>query len=157
MGIAMFYHLTRSTAEATLATILPKAMAAGWRVMVRGTDVAALKRLDAQLWLGPEDGFLPHGLQGGAHDADQPILLGLDAIGNAAQGLVLIDSAETDPAEAAPLERVWVLFDGADEAALTKARGLWTRLTGAGLAAQYWSEDSGRWEKKLEKAATVKA
>ncbi|EKD59541.1 MAG: hypothetical protein ACD_54C01284G0003, partial [uncultured bacterium] len=29
----------------------------------------------------------------------------------------------------------------------------WTGLTGAGLAAQYWSEDGGRWEKKTEKAA----
>ena len=26
-------------------------------------------------------------------------------------------------------------------------------VTGAGLGAQYWSEDGGRWEKKQEKAA----
>ena len=153
MGIAMFYQLSRSSPEATLATILPRAMAAGWRVMLRGTEQEALNRLDAQLWLVPDDGFLPHGLQGGAHDADQPILLGLGAIGNAAQGLVLIDSAETDPAEALSLERVWVLFDGADDTALAHARGLWKRLTGAGMAAQYWSEDGGRWEKKADSAA----
>jgi DNA polymerase-3 subunit chi len=155
MGIAMFYHLTRSTPEDTLATILPRALAAGWRVMLRGTDQAALNRLDAQLWLDPEDSFLPHGVQGGPHDADQPILLGTGAIGNSAQGLVLLDGAATDPAEAMALERVWVLFDGADPAALASARGLWTRLTAAGLAAQYWSEDGGRWEKKSEKAASV--
>ena len=153
MGIAMFYHLTRSTPEATLATILPRAMAAGWRVMLRGTDIAALRRLDAQLWLGPADGFLPHGLDGGPQDADQPILLGQGAISNAAQGLVLLDSAETDPREAMALERVWVLFDGGDTAALAQARALWKRLTGAGMAAQYWSEDSGRWEKKADSAA----
>lgn len=156
MGIAMFYHLTRSTPEATLFTILPRALAAGWRVMLRGTDMAALKRLDAQLWQGVDDGFLPHGLQGGAHDADQPILLGTGAIGNAAQGLVLLDAAETDPAEAMALERVWVLFDGADPTTLAHARGLWTRLTNAGIAAQYWSEENGKWQKKAEKpAATV--
>jgi DNA polymerase III subunit chi len=153
MGIAMFYQLTRSTPEATLATILPRALSAGWRVMLRGTEQAALNRLDAQLWLGPEDEFLPHGLQDGPHDADQPILLGKGAIGNAAQGLVLIDSADTDPAEAMALERVWVLFDGADADALAKARALWTRLTNAGMAAQYWSEEGGRWEKKAEKPA----
>ena len=155
MGIAMFYQLTRSTPEATLATILPRALQAGWRVMLRGTDMATLKRLDAQLWQGPEDGFLPHGLQDGVHDADQPILLGTGTIDNAAQGLVLLESAETDPAEAMALERVWVLFDGADPATLAHARGLWTRLTTAGMAAQYWSEDGGRWEKKAEKAATA--
>ena len=151
MGTAMFYHLTRSTPEQTLAMILPRALAQGWRVMLRGTDVAGLNRLDAQLWHGPDDGFLPHGLAGGDHDADQPILLGTGAIGNAAQGLVLVDGADTVPDEALGLERVWAVFDGADEAAVAKARGLWTRLTGAGMSAQYWSEEGGKWEKKAEK------
>ena len=149
----MFYHLTRSTPQETMATILPRALSAGWKVMLRGTDIEALKALDAALWLHPDDSFLPHGLAGGAQDADQPILLGQGAIANAAQGLMLVDGAETTPTEAEALERVWVLFDGADEAALAGARRLWSSLTGAGLAAQYWSEESGRWEKKTEKAA----
>ncbi len=149
----MFYHLTRSTPQETMATILPRALSAGWNVMLRGTDPAALAALDAALWLNPDDSFLPHGLAGGPHDADQPILLGQGAITNAAGGLMLIDGAETTPAEAEALQRVWVLFDGADEAALNGARRLWTTLTSAGLAAQYWSEESGRWEKKTEKAA----
>ena len=151
MGTAMFYHLTRSTPAQTLAMILPRAMAQGWRVMVRGTNPAALDRLDAQLWQGPDDGFLPHGMAGGGFDADQPILLGTGAIGNAAQALVLLDGADTAPDEALELERVWALFDGADDAAVAQARGLWTTLTAAGMPAQYWSEESGKWEKKAEK------
>ena len=149
----MFYHLTRSTPHETMATILPRALSAGWKVMLRGTDGAALTALDAALWLHPDDSFLPHGLAGGPHDAAQPILLGQGAIANAAEGLMLIGGAETTPAEAEALQRVWVLFDGADEAALSGARRLWTTLTSAGLAAQYWSEESGRWQKKTEKAA----
>jgi DNA polymerase-3 subunit chi len=162
MGIAMFYHLTRSTPVATMATILPRALQAGWKVMLRGTDRSLIEGLDAALWLLtndqllPHGSFLPHGLEGGPHDADQPILLGLGAIGNGAQALMLVDNAITDFDEAAPLQRVWVLFDGGDEQALAGARRLWTKLTGAGLAAQYWSEESGRWEKKSEKAAVVK-
>lgn len=151
MGTAMFYHLTRSTPLQTLSMILPRATGQGWHVMLRGTDVAALDRLDAQLWQGPDDGFLPHGLAGGDHDADQPILLGRGAIANAAKGLVLIDGAETSPDEAMRLERVWAIFDGADDAAVAMARGLWTRLTTAGMPAQYWSEAGGKWEKKAEK------
>ena len=151
MGTAMFYHLTRSTPAQTLAMILPRAMAQGWRVMVRGTNPAALDRLDAQLWQGPDDGFLPHGMAGGGFDADQPILLGTGAIGNAAQALVLLDGADTAPDEALELERVWALFDGADDAAVAQSRGLWTTLTAAGMPAQYWSEESGKWEKKAEK------
>jgi len=149
----MFYHLTRSTPEETMATLLPRALSQGWRVMLRGTDKAALATLDTALWTQADDSFLPHGLAGGPHDAAQPILLGQGAITNAAQGLMLVDGAETTPVEAAALQRVWVLFDGADEAALAGARRLWTTLTSAGLAAQYWSEESGRWEKKTEKAA----
>jgi len=149
----MFYHLTRSTPQDTMATILPRALSQGWRVMLRGTDEAALQALDTALWTHADDSFLPHGLAGGAHDADQPILLGQGAIANAAQGLMLVDGAVTTPEESAPLQRVWVLFDGADEAALNGARLLWTTLTSAGLAAQYWSEESGRWQMKTEKAA----
>ena len=151
----MFYHLTRSTPQETMATILPRALSAGWKVMLRGTDAATLQALDTALWLNPEDSFLPHGMAGGPHDADQPILLGQGTITNAAEGLMLIDGAETTPAEAEALQRVWVLFDGADDVALNGARRLWTTLTAAGLAAQYWSEDGGRWEKKTEKLAKV--
>ena len=76
MGTAMFYHLTRSGPEEVLALILPRAMAAGWRVMLRSPDAARRERLDARLWLEPEEGFLPHGVEGGPFDAEQPVLIG---------------------------------------------------------------------------------
>lgn len=154
MGTAVFYHLTRSGPEETLATILPRALAAGWRVMIRSPDMARLERLDGKLWLDPEDGFLPHGLAGGAFDAEQPVLLGARAATNAAQALALLDGAEPLAGEHT-LERIWVLFDGADDAAVQAARGLWTRLTGEGMSAQYWSEESGRWAMKTEKKAAI--
>lgn len=147
----LFYHLTRSTADETAATLLSRASDRGMRVMVRGSDAAALDRLDARLWVDPEDGFLPHGLAGGPHDAGQPILLGTGPVANDATALMLIDGADVPEDEARGMERVWILFDGADPAALNHARGQWTRLTAAGLPAQYWSEEGGRWEKKAAK------
>lgn len=146
----MFYHLTRSTAEDTLRTLLPRALARGWAVMLRGTDRARLAALDLALWRVPDDGFLPHGLEGGPRDARQPVLLGTGPVVNGAEALMLVDGADTTPDEARPLERVWILFDGEDEAQLARARGQWKSLTAAGLAAQYWSEASGRWEMKAE-------
>lgn len=154
MGIVMFYHLTRSGAEQTLRLLLDRALGQGWRIMIRSPDPATLERLDARLWMHPEDGFLPHGLEGQATDADQPVLLGQGPVVNGAKGLMLLDGAEADPTEAAAMERVWILFDGADPGQLGKARAYWKRITDAGMAAQYWSEESGRWEKKAEKAAT---
>lgn len=154
MGMVMFFHLMQSAPADTLAVNLPRALGQGWRVMVRGTDLAALDLLDQALWLkGGDDGFLPHGLEGGPHDADQPVLLGLGQPANGAKVLALVDGAEATDAEIAAMERVWVLFDGNDQARLQAARGQWKAMTTAGHASQYWSEDSGRWEKKAESAA----
>lgn len=151
MGVVMFYHLTRSSPEETLMMLLTRALGQGWRVMVRGGDRAALERLDGRLWQGEPTGFLAHGMQGGPHDADQPVLIGSGEISNGAKGLFLLDGADVTVAEASGLERVWLLFDGSDGGQLTAARGKWKRLTDAGVPAQYWSEESGRWEKKAEK------
>lgn len=145
----MFYHLTRRPMEDTLSMLLGKARQAGWRVVVRGEEPARLTWLDEKLWLGDEAGFLPHGLEGGPHDALQPVLLTTRRqVPDGIACLMTVDGAETDAAEVAALERTCVLFDGNDAAALERARGQWKALASAGASAEYWSEDSGAWEKK---------
>lgn len=154
MGVVMFYHLTRSTSAEMLGINAPRALAQNWRVMVRGTSGVALERLDEALWLaGGEDGFLPHGLESGPKDADQPVLLGQGAGVNGAKVLALIDGAMASDAEIATMERVWVLFDGGDDASVQAARNQWKAITAAGHVAQYWSDETGRWEKKAESVA----
>ncbi|WP_209832888.1 DNA polymerase III subunit chi [Ruegeria sp. HKCCE3926] len=151
MGAVYFYHLTRKPLEHTLPVLLDKARQAGWKIAVRGTDPARMDWLDEKLWLGPEDGFLPHGREGGPHDAEQPILLTTSAEApNGAVCVMAVDGAPVEPEEVSALERVCILFDGNDDMAVQHARGQWKALTGAGCAAQYWSEESGRWEKKAE-------
>lgn len=151
MGEAYFYHMTRTPLEATLPVLLAKALEAGWRVAVRGPDPARLDWLDQKLWLGPDDGFLPHGRAGSTHDADQPVLLteGGEAA-NGANCLVAVDGAEIEAGEVAAMVRVMILFDGNDPAALECARGQWRTLTGAGVKAKYWSQQEGRWDMKAE-------
>ncbi|MFK7868051.1 MAG: DNA polymerase III subunit chi [Roseobacter sp.] len=151
MGTALFYHLTRKPVEQTLPMLLEKSLAAGMRVVVRGTDEARLDWLDEKLWVLSDDSFLPHGRAGGAHDPDQPILLTTGAeVPNAATCLMSVDNAEVTPEDARQMERVCVLFDGHDEQALSRARSQWAALKEARIKAQYWSEESGRWEKKAE-------
>ncbi len=150
MPLVMFYQLSVSTAEDTLSALLPRAVEQGWRVMVRGTDPARLDRLDDKLWLGADDGFLPHGREGGPHDADQPVLIGQGPAANKADALALIDGAAATEAEILQMQRVWLLFEKADETRLADARARWKALSAAGVAAQYWSDESGRWEKKAE-------
>ncbi|WP_071797148.1 DNA polymerase III subunit chi [Natronohydrobacter thiooxidans] len=151
MGKAMFYHLTHSTLEATARTLLLRALDQGWRVALRGRDRAVLERLDMALWTDDKAGFLPHGLAGGPHDADQPVLLTTDSTApNAPQGVMAVDRAPITPEEVAGLERLWVLFDGQDETAVQNARSDWKAMTAAGVLAEYWSEEGGRWEKKAQ-------
>ncbi|MHA6323566.1 DNA polymerase III subunit chi [Roseivivax sp. CAU 1753] len=153
MGAAYFYHLTRRPLEETLPVLLEKSLAAGWRVAVRGRDAARMDWLDQRLWLGAADGFLPHGLAGGPHDARQPVLLltgGAEAANDPAC-LMTVDGADVDAREVARMARVCVLFDGNDPAAVQAARVQWKALTDAGCSAQYWSEEAGRWEMKAER------
>ncbi len=152
---AVFYHLIRSGLEDTVTTTVTRALGAGWRVMIRAPDAGLLAQLDAKLWLGPEDGFLPHGLQGGPQDADQPVLLGPGDVTNGAKGLMLLAGADAVQTEVTTLERLWVLFDGADPDAVAVARQRWTTFTSWGLAAQYWSDESGPWVKKTERPAAM--
>lgn len=153
MGAALFYHVTRSPVEEVVVTLLTRALAQGWRVDLRGADPARMAALDDRLWQGPPEGFLPHGRAGGPHDARQPVLLTTGAAARAAndpQAVMAIDGAPVTPEDLAAHERVWILFDGNDPAAVDAARGQWRALTGAGAKAQYWSEAQGRWEKKSE-------
>ena len=149
----MFYHMTRRPLEEVLPALLDRALGAGMRVVVRGTDPDRMDRLDRLLWQGEDESFLPHGLAGGPHDALQPVLLTTGpAIPEAAACLMAVDGAEVRPDEAARLDRACILFDGGDAGAVEKARAQWRALTAAGIPAQYWSEESGPWKMLRESA-----
>ena len=150
MGALLFYHLTRRPLEHTLRQLVERALAGGMRIAVRGTDEERLRELDDALWAVPEESFLPHAMAGGGRDARQPVLLTTDWAGNGATCLMAVHGAEVTAEEVASMARSCVLFDGRDGAAVAEARGQWKRLTGAGCAAQYWSEEGGRWEMKAE-------
>lgn len=151
MAEVFFYHLTQTPLEVTLRLLLEKSRAAGWRVALRAQSDALLDQLDRALWAGPDDGFLAHGRDGGAHDADQPILLTLSqSAANQPDCLVTVEGAPIAPEEVAGLKRAMILFDGHNTTALQTARAQWKALTEAGVKAKYWSEETGRWEMKAE-------
>lgn len=132
--------------------LLGKARQAGWRVAVRGSRDDRLKWLDEKLWLGPEDGFMPHGLSGTGFDADQPILLTSGGeVPNGAACLMSVDGAGVTTDEVMQMERVCVIFDGNDPEAVNHARSQWKALSDQECSLQYWAQEAGRWVKKAEK------
>lgn len=147
---ALFYHVTQSAVEEVVTTLLTRALGQGWRVELRGRTAQVMDWLDEKLWLGPDEGFLPHGRAGGPHDDLQPALLTTGPVPGDFAAVMALEGAEVTPEEVAARERVWILFDGRDEMAVQGARTQWKALTAAGAKAQYWSEEGGRWEKKAE-------
>jgi len=149
MSDILFYHLTQSPVEATLPNLLERSLERGWKVCVRGTDQARLEALDRHLWTYREEGFLPHGLSGGANDVLQPIVLTLEnAIPNEAEVLMLLDGAWDEPEVLKGFERVCVFFDGNDPVAVQEARANWTKLKDAELSLKYWAQEDGSWVQK---------
>ena len=82
MGAVYFYHLTQHPLETTLPVLLQKAVAAGWRTEVRGTDAARMAWLDERLWVQQTDGFLPHALESEAEASESPVVLSTEPVDN---------------------------------------------------------------------------
>ncbi len=145
-----FYHLTGAPLEQTLPRLLATSLGRGWRVLVHGANPERLAFLDTLLWTRPEDGFLPHGLEGQGNEAEQPVLLsGSGDNANAANVLMLIDGAPLDPAGMAAFDTVALLFDGNDPDAVQQARQNWKTVAQSDLDAVYWAQDErGNWTKK---------
>jgi len=142
-----FYHLERTGVEQALPELLERALARGWRALVRTRDPQRLARLDEHLWTWRDDSFLPHGLADEPNAARQPVLLSTGfENANDAQALFLVDGAE--PGDVAGYARCMVLFDGRDEAALAVARAQWSALKAAGGEMSYWKQQARGWEKQ---------
>jgi DNA polymerase-3 subunit chi len=147
MAEVWFYHLERTSLEQALPELLEKVLARGWKGQVRLRDAARVEALDQHLWTWRDDSFLPHGPAGEPHAARQPILLTTEAENlNGAEALLLVDGAE--PGDLAGYERVMVLFDGNDEAALATARAQWSALKARGEDLSYWRQDGRGWKKQ---------
>lgn len=151
MAEVLFYQLTERPLDQALPELLEKSLERGWRVLVRGTEAARLERLDTMLWTRRQEDFLPHGRAGGAHDAAQPVLLTTTSENtNRAEILMLVDGARVELDEVSGFTRACVMFDGHDDQQLSAAREDWKAVSDAGMTAQYWAQDDGRWVKKAE-------
>lgn len=142
-----FYHLEGASLAEVLPSLLAKALARGWRVLVRSPSVERLDELDGALWAGREDGFLPHGLASEPHAERQPVLLTADLTNpNGAKMLLLLDGAESG--ELVGFARCVLVFDGGDETAVAGARARWRSYKAEGLPTSYWRQTKrGAWER----------
>jgi len=107
-----------------------------------------LETLDTLMWTYADHSFLPHGLAGGAHDADQPVLLS-DSVQphNGARLLLSLDAGV--PAALDGFDRLFNLFEHGTPAH-SRARADWKALADrVGVARSYWQQtERGGWQKQ---------
>ena len=145
-----FYHLTRTPLEQALPKLLGRVLASGGRAMVLLASQERLAALDAALWTATDPDWLPHGTPTTGHAAHQPIWLTTEDVGeegapNGARFLFLLEGCES--ARLDRFDRVFDLFDGADEQALAAARRRWKAAKAAGHTLTYWQQGPRGWEK----------
>ncbi len=144
----LFYHLERATLESVLPGLLEKTLERGWKAVVRAGSRERVEALDAHLWTFKDESFIPHGA--GTDGAGQPVwLTNSEEMPNDPQILFLVDGAAADPASISTLNRCVMIFNGADETAVSDARQFWKASAGAGHDVTYWKQSpEGRWEKQ---------
>ena len=151
MAEVLFYHLERAALEDVLPGLLEKTRERGWKALVRAGSDERVAALDAHLWSYREESFLAHALDRDPHPAEQPILLtSHPGNPNGAQVLFFVDGAQAEDwtgGEVNNAERIVLIFDGRDAAAVDAAREQWKRASAGGHKVTYWQQDeAGRWK-----------
>jgi DNA polymerase-3 subunit chi len=144
----LFYHLEHRSLESVLPGLLERSLQRGWKAVVQTVSQARVEAIDALLWSYTEDSFLPHGRDGDAWAARQPIVLATGETNpNGADVRFVIDGAEIP--ETSGYRRIVYLFDGRKDEAVTRAREEWKRIKAYAVAPTYWQQnEQGRWEKR---------
>lgn len=155
MGEIRFYRLGEEGVDGMLPLLLERVLARGQRAMVRAGVAEAISRLDERLWTFSDGSFLPHGIAGGPHDADQPVLLTTEGGSNGADVLFLTDGARVDPSEADGFAMIVRLFEERDDHAVELAREDWRAVTAAKKEAVFWAKEDGKWVEKARSTAAA--
>ena len=145
----LFYHLERQPLEKVIPALLEKTLERGWRAVIRAKTAEKVQLLDEALWTYAEESFLPHAVASEPHVEVEPIVITASIEEpNRPDILFLVEGAEF-PESVSNYQRVVLLFDGNDDAALADARKAWKEVRGRGLDSTYWQQnENGRWEKK---------
>ncbi|MGE0240429.1 MAG: DNA polymerase III subunit chi [Parvibaculaceae bacterium] len=146
----LFYHLERQPLERVLPQLLERTLERGWRAVIETDSDDRVEALSTMLWTYTEEGFLPHGTVRDGHGEDQPVWI-TAANDNPNQASVRFFVGGAEPTTFAGLERVVLLFDGADTDAVERARRVWKAAKGQGHEVSYWQQDErGRWQNKAK-------
>jgi DNA polymerase III subunit chi len=136
-----FYQLSRDPAEALVAQLAERTLAAGERLLVVTADPEQGQRISEALWAYKPEAFLAHGVAGAGHEPRQPILIAQAAEpANGARYVAFADGTWRDPPSGC--ERAFLLFG---EATIAAARERWKSLPPG--ERHFWRQGERGWDK----------
>ena len=144
--------LTITVTSAAEETLVERALARGWRALIRTESADRSQAIDTLLWTFSEESFLPHAQPGDGDASRQPVLITAEP-GNTNHADVLFLVGGKIPSiwneDAMAFARVAVLFDGRDTEMLSAARQARTDAKHFGHETTYWRQSAqGKWEKQ---------
>ena len=152
MSEVLFYHLERRSLDDVLPGLVERALARGWRALIRPESAERAQAIDNLLWTWSEESFLPHAQSGDGDPARQPALITVEEGNpNRADVLFLVGGAlpRSWDGETGGFARIAILFDGRDASQLSAARMAWAAAREFGHETTYWKQSAaGKWEKQ---------
>lgn len=142
-----FYQLQHSPLAKVLFDLSQRCLQNGWRVNIVAPSAA--QRIDDMLWSFDDAGFFPHATDQVKRAKDQPVLISEEeSKANDPSALIVTGMGSIEKSAVGDYARVSLVFDGRNPDELQNARALWKTLTGAGIAAKFWSQEDGPWAMK---------
>ena len=136
-----FYHLKTKMMEQVLPVLAEKSLAEG-KVLMRVSDSDAADYFDKFLWSCSDEGWLPHGLDGGLDAELQPFLITASEENlNGADILFVLSGVPLDLEQIirkGDFKRVLIIFSDNDIVAKNAARALWTTAANGNCEHYYW-------------------
>ena len=144
-----FYHLRDADMATPLAMLAHKTVTSGHKLLILAQkDSHAV--ISERLWSFRPDSFLAHAADENEGHEHAQIWLTSDVAANQIDARFLALTAGLEPPEIQKFERVFNLFDGTSEPAVSAARDSWKRWSGTDdVTCRYFAQnDQGTWSQK---------
>ena len=144
-----FYHLRDADMATPLAMLAHKTVASGHKLLILAPKDSHAA-ISERLWSFRPDSFLAHAAdENNGHEHAQ-IWLTSDVAINQIGARFLAITAGLEPPEVQKFDRIFNLFDGTSERAVSASRDSWKRWSGTdGVTCRYFAQDDqGRWSQK---------
>ncbi|KEC55482.1 DNA polymerase III subunit chi [Bartonella koehlerae] len=145
----LFYHLTQSTLEDILPTLVERALERFGRVTIQCVNKERRDAIDTRLWVYADEAFIGHGTECDQYPNFQPVFL-TTGQGNPNDSKIrfLIEGAICSDIDA--YQRLVVLFNGQSDEQLDLVRAQWKKYKMENHNLTYWQQtENCCWKKQV--------